>query len=644
MVINFTSDQIGDIFYTRLIDAYESVEQILGWDIVAGVSTPLTTGKLNFTKDSTVITYEGGSHPFIVGFQFIVGNETYTIHSIIDSNTFNVTVAPDFTGHGLTFYLLPDSNNQFTYEYSWSQEPADSDGGQMTEYVTLGPSLLALTFDPLKPLWIRVRLTVANLSDLNKISLLSTSFTLQTAEGTIVVCPDFCGECTDPLAMDGCPNIVVECDDNLYNPYNLTQPSSMYTELSELAASMWGHNVKYFRVEPDKRSKDVILMEYSLYNVVEQGEFKIVVPDNEMPVAQFSYDIFGMGFEDFEVHVTKGQFKSAFGIGPSPKMRDYLYFPLINRMYEVNAVQYADEFNENMTYWRLFLKKFEERTSNIITDTTIEQTLDDLTVGIDEIFGEEIEKEYVQTTKPEQYQTTYNEVGDGTRFRMHQALKIEDGQIRNKWTIISKNYYDLASTTNTNIEVLSYNKKSELAVKESLALTMWVRPKFTDATEQILFDGLYNNQGLKVTIGAGATNVHLNDEIYTFNHTNNLENKVWYGFVLNLNNGFKTMSVSTYRLDPTSNIQKTSSNIKTFEQANHSVLDLVKTYGWVTQKNYQLMPANLDVTNIRLFNKTIGLDQHMNILQQYVVRDNHLAHIIDNAIPSIGLRRYNQSR
>ena len=83
-------------------------------------------------------------------------------------------------------------------------------------------------------------------------------------------------------------------------------------------------------------------MEYSLYNVVEQGELKIMVPDNEMPTAQFSYDIFGMGFEDFEIHLTKGQFKNAFGIGPSPRMRDYLYFPLVNRMYEVNAVQYAD--------------------------------------------------------------------------------------------------------------------------------------------------------------------------------------------------------------------------------------------------------------------------------------------------------------
>lgn len=643
MVINNTSDQIGDIFYTTLVEPYASVEKILGWEIFAGISTPLTTGKLNFISGDVNVTFVGGSNPFVAGLEFIVGNETYTVDTVA-GNTFTITTAPDFSANSLTFYLLPDSNNAFAYEYSYSQELETTDGGQMTEFVTLGPSLLALEFDSTKPLWIKLRVSVTALGDVNTISLLSTSFTLQTADGIIIVCPDFCGECTDPIAMDGCANIVIECDDNLYNPYNLQQPSSIYKELTELSTNIWGHTVKYFRVEPDKRSKDVILMEYSLYNVVEQGEFKIMVPDNEMPTTQFNYDIFGMGFEDFEIHVTKGQFQSAFGIGPKPMMRDYLYFPLINRMYEVNAVQYADEFNINMTYWRLFLKKFEERTSNIITDTAIEQTLHSLIVGIDEIFGEEIKDEYTQTSKPEQYQTVFNEVGDGTRFRIHNSLLIKDGQIRNKWTIVSKNYYDLASTLNTNIEVLSYNKKSELAVTDNLAFTVWARPKFTDTTEQVLFDGLYNNKGLKVTITASTTKVYLNDEIHIFNNTNNLENKIWYGFVLNLSNGFKTMSVSIYRLDPTSNNQKTSSNVKTFVQANHSVINLSKTYGWVTQKNYQLMPAKLDVTNIRLFKKTIGLDQHMNVLQQYVVRDNQLAHIIDNAIPSIGLRRYDQSR
>ena len=93
-----------------------------------------------------------------------------------------------------------------------------------------------------------------------------------------------------------------------------------------------------------------------------------------------------------------------------------------------------------------------------------------------------------------------------------------------------------------------------------------------------------------------------------------------------------------------SNWQNSNSMNKTFERINHTANNFANPYGWVLKKNYQLMPADLDLTNIRLFKKTIGTDQHMNVLQQYVVRDNQLAHIIDNAIPSINLRRYDQSR
>ena len=56
------------------------------------------------------------------------------------------------------------------------------------------------------------------------------------------------------------------------------------------------------------------------------------------------------------------------------------------------------------------------------------------------------------------------------------------------------------------------------------------------------------------------------------------------------------------------------------------------------------MPGQLKLTNVRMFKKPIEAEQRINILQQYIVRDNQFATIIDNAIPSIQLRRYNQAR
>jgi hypothetical protein len=648
MVNNFTANQIGDSFIARLAEPYTGVIRVLDYEIVIGVTSPNTVGTLTFYDASTTVHYSGAEFKLIAGQSFIVGNLTYTVDQVIDANTFTITEPAPFTLEGLKFYELPDANNQMVYEFRWSQAPKLSEGGEMSEFRDLNKDtgardLLGLTFDDTKPLWLDLKATVDKLSQARSITLLSVTYQLETEAGTIVSCPQFCDECADPYAMDGCANIV-SCDLPLYDPYKLKKPSSIYRQISDLSTEMWGHPVKYFRVEPDQRSKDVILMEYSLYNVVEQGELKIMVPDNALPTQQFSYDIFGIGFEDFEVHITKSQFEKAFGIGPRPRSRDYLYFPLINRMYEVNAVSYADEFNLDLTYWKVMLKKFEERTSSIITDTAIEQELDDLTVGIEEIFGEEIQEEYTKVTKPTQYQTTYSEVGDGTRARMHTRLGIIDGEIRNRWTIVAKNYYDLDSTGNEGIEILAYNKKAELSIKENIGFTVWFRPKFVDDSQQILVDSSEANQGFRITVGPNSTKIKLNNDLHTFDHPAALTNGVWYGLVFNMNNTFQEISTHIYKLDPNSNWIASNDNSKSLTLFMSGIKPFTNPYGWTLNKNWNLMPSKMDVTNLRLFKKTIGQDQHTNILQQYIVRDSQLAHIIDNAVPSIQLRRYRQNR
>lgn len=404
MVNNFTADQIGDSFYAKLITPYENTVGINSWKIVVGVSSPNTIGGLNMTAGSTVVVGYRTNLDLIHGSKIIVGNVEYEVDAIINANTFTITEPSPITGTGLKFYKPVDANNFFDYQFKWSQESIDSEGGVMSEYRPLtlgvGPSdLLGLVFDPTKPLWITIGFTVNRLSTAHSLSLLSIEFVRQTEAGEIISCPEYCTDCTDPYAMNGCANIVVACDENLYNPYALQKPAQLYKQITDLSTSIFGHSIKYFRVEPDQRSRDVILMEYSLYNVKESGEFKIMVPGNEMPSNNFEFNMYGMGFEDFEIHVTRTEFESAFGTGLHPRMRDYLYFPLMNRMYEVSAVTFADEFNMEQTYWRVMLRKYEERTSTIQTDTVVEQELDDLITGIDEVFGEEIQQEYVQVAK-----------------------------------------------------------------------------------------------------------------------------------------------------------------------------------------------------------------------------------------------------
>jgi hypothetical protein len=294
------------------------------------------------------------------------------------------------------------------------------------------------------------------------------------------------------------------------------------------------------------------------------------------------------------------------------------------------------------------LTKYEERTSSIHTDTAIEQEVDDLVTGIEEVFGEELQDEYAKVTKPEQYKTIFSEVNDGTRYKIHNDLTIKDTEIRNQWTIIAKNCYDMSSIKDVGVEALQYVKKSQLAVDKNLAMTLWFRPgdkSFTSINPNInLVKGRTGSKGLSLETSKDSITIKLNNDTHTFNYNSELEHNVWYGVVFNLSNTYFGLSVDVYRLDPMSNWQNGQSIQDTLTSVLSEKLDSITPYGWTTPDRWSLMPGPHEITNIRLFNKVIGDEQHINLLQQYVVRDNQYAHIIDNAIPSIQLRRYNQAR
>lgn len=652
-VTNFTADAIGDYFFAKLQEPYTNVNRIISWNILVGVNSPNSVGTLAITQGSTTIIGTGTNFNLSPGNLFIAGSQIFQVNSV-DGNVITTVDSASFSASAVKFYEYTDADNYFNYDFRWSQDSVSSDGGQMSELRPLNNSigprdLLGMTFDPTKPLWIDVKAEVHRLSSLHSLSLLSVTFELETADGTIQSCPQLCTDCDDPY-LAGCTNVVIDCSDPIYDPYNLSKPTAIYSEISELSANMWGHDTQYFRVEPDQRSRDVILKEYSLYNVKEQGNLKIMVPDNEMPTREFQYDIFGMGFEDFEIHITKGQMEAAFGPGIHPRPRDYMYIPIMNRMYEVSSVSFADEFNQTMTYWRLMLSKYEERTSSIIdTDTAegqaMEQQLDDLYTGVEEVFGAEQKDEFEKTTKSTQYQTVFSEVGDGVRDRIHNGLVISDKEIRNKWTIVAKNHYDLESVKDRGIECLLYKKFSQLPNTNNLAITTWFKPNMTSATqEQTIFDGWQGGKGIKITVNQTFIKAYINDLILEYGFATPPVNGNWYGLVYNLNNKYLNTSANVYKLNPDSNKLTSMPVSDTLENVMDHNFEITAAQGWVTQKQYSLMPGNLAVTNIRLFNQTIGKDQHTNMLQQYIVRDSHLAEIIDNAVPSIQLRKYNQNR
>lgn len=649
MVTGYTANEYGDFMIASLKEPYLNTLKVLDWEVVVGVQNAKTVGTISTEVGSTKI--RGRFTDFAQlseGDKIIIGNTEYEIATITNPIELDLTVEVGFTTSGLDFYLPSNASNKFDYEYRWSP-----DGEQYSELRPLNKSLgftdlMGLTFDPSKPLYIDLRAEVSALQTGSTISIISVTYTLETEDGQIESCPQFCVECTDPFAFDGCANIEVECDTNLFNPYNLNKSVNVYKQLVGLTSDIFGHSVQYFRTEADARTKDVTLMEYSLFNVVDKKDLKILVPDNEFPEEAATFDIFGMEFAEFEIHIVAEEFEKVFGKGKKPRSKDYMYIPLINRMYEVSSLSLADEFNHTSSYWRVKLVKYQDRSA--VLKNEFEVATDTLFTGVEEVFGEEQKAEQEKATNPQQFQTVTTAYRDGIRGFIDQSLSIVDYDLKNRWTVVSKNYYDLAKVKE-NVVALEYALKSKLTSEDNLALTLWFSPQFdsNDTTEHQLFGDLQAMAGFKVFASNQSIRMFVNGTDYTFEHNTAFTKGEWYGLVLNINNKFLQSSVGLYHLDLSVNRGNAAPNRpqdanNNLQEVYSHVLELGQPLVWDTDSNYHLRGNSMHMTNIRLFTNVIEEEQHHNILNQYVVRDNQLSIIIDNAIPSLGYQRFKANR
>lgn len=446
-------------------------------------------------------------------------------------------------------------------------------------------------------------------------------------------------ECADPFYEVGGVAIEAEdCDtENLYNPYAQNKSVNLYKQLNNIVSNIFGHTVNYFRTEANDRTKDVTLMEYSLFSVADQQDIKILVPDNEFPEEANTYNIFGMEWAEFEVHIVHDRFKAVFGEGIRPRSKDYLFIPIINKMYEVSSVSIADEFNASRSYWRLKLTKYQDRTS--VIKGQFETATDDLITGIDELFGEEIADEQKQDTKPVQFQTISRVLEDGSRKYIDSNLTIVDEAIVNNFQTVSHNHYDL-SKVSIGSDALRYATSSNMVVNGQIAVTGWFRPTFeiTDSNKYSLIGDNLVQGGIKIRIGTLKISVVIDGNDHEFEHNTSLSKDKWYGIVVNIKNNTEQVELKLFSLT-------VNGHVSSLVEEYHDTFTMIGgQHIWGGLSPYVLKGSKLNVTSLRIFDKAIGEDEMVNMLNQYVVYDNQHALVIDNAIPSLGYQKFKNAR
>lgn len=270
-----------------------------------------------------------------------------------------------------------------------------------------------------------------------------------------------------------------------FNPYAVNRALNLYQDLSKMVNNVFGLDVNYYSIQPQARGKDVVLKEYTLFNVVSEKCIKVLVPQNQFPDNKINFDPFGLNFESpFEIQIDKRYFETIFGRGSQPRKRDIIYFPLTNRVYEINSTYLFRDFMNAPVYFKIELQKYSPKSNTFFQDPAYKEELDGITVSAQELFGEETKQEEIKATKPQQYATTITQMSqDPIRSYVYKELPIIEYDLNNNWTIVLNNYYDLTAAFNDVSEfqydpyryrnAVRYKSLPKLEIAGELAFTCW---------------------------------------------------------------------------------------------------------------------------------------------------------------------------
>ena len=102
--------------------------------------------------------------------------------------------------------------------------------------------------------------------------------------------------------------------------------------------------------------------------------------------------------------------------------------------------------------------------------------------------------------------------------------------------------------------------------------------------------------------------------------------------------------------DQTSNLKKVHSSVRMFtdniifEAPSDVVNDPSSPFYGTDNNSYKIYTGPIWLSNVRLFKNMIDIDTQSTVLNQNIVRDAQLAHIIDNAKPLLNIPKFARNR
>lgn len=427
-----------------------------------------------------------------------------------------------------------------------------------------------------------------------------------------------------------------------FKPYDMNLSIALYEKLANDVSTIFAWEIDYYRVEPDETGTDHLLHEYQTLTKVAESKVKVLVPENNFPEERVEFNMFDLAmFDSFEIHITKKEFYSKFGIGIRPAKDDYLFFCQINKWFKVEHAHSVRNFNNASVYYKLILvKKQDDKNINNKTNSMFETST--LNNSLENLFGEAVRNNInkatciLQDDLTEQYAKDYQESysenievedtkvlniskPDPIKYAMY--ANIIDEELINATTIICKSYYDLNNRTDK--IAIQYGYKDNIDICTKRGISMWFNIH-TYKSGQVY--NLLNNFNYTTSEGYRIDFIDGMIEVIYFDQTFEFDVKVspnkWYGLVLNIDYISSNINLSLHR-----RVKDGLSNNTKLDIINEYTKSIVTKTG-NSNINMNILGSPMYWANLRVFDDII--DNKDVILNQFIVRNNDHLIVGDN--------------
>jgi hypothetical protein len=263
---------------------------------------------------------------------------------------------------------------------------------------------------------------------------------------------------------------------SIFNPNAALAAAQTFNTLNNVANKMFGIDAIWFRAIPQQRSKDVIFQEYTLSCVADTPLcIKVLVGPNGFPDSKYQFDLMGLEYEvPTQIEIDKRYWEEMAGFGTAPQKKDIVYLPLPNKLYQVESSYLKREFMEQETTWIVNLRKYQQEASRREGDA-LKQTIDNYTVGEQELFGEAIQNNIDKLVDKKQM-SPFNSTAQDKFKTLDSSLRIVNYNLDIQGVIAAQSVYDMKSSGLFNA-VKYLNSADIISTTEDRGITAWVMPR-----------------------------------------------------------------------------------------------------------------------------------------------------------------------